>query len=149
MIQLKLLESPDGDFSGSYTTLKSKIIIGSSLRCDLIVRDPLISKRHLIILQQNDAVIASSFTNSQHYFRNGKKVTGQFNLTVNDVIKIGNTSFQVAETTPLDFNPDHLSFLKMQLDKIKHNNPTLVEVLKSIKQQIIKFQIEDNERDSK
>lgn len=69
------------------------ITIGrSSEGNDVIINDPMVSRHHFQIVQDNDGSFRlADFGSTNGTYINGQKVSGEVNLDENDIIRVGNT----------------------------------------------------------
>jgi pSer/pThr/pTyr-binding forkhead associated (FHA) protein len=71
------------------------ITIGRLPNNDIVVNDPLVSKNHLQIIQDDFGNFRlADFGSKNGTFVNGKKVSGEVRINPNDIIRIGNTTLQ-------------------------------------------------------
>jgi pSer/pThr/pTyr-binding forkhead associated (FHA) protein len=78
-------------FNGKRITLSSKIIIGRSTTCDIVIDDMLISRQHAEIQQIKSAFFIKDLESRNGTFVNDKKVPKgkYFKLAQNDTIRLG------------------------------------------------------------
>jgi len=68
------------------------LIIGRDARNDIVISDPYVSRRHVQLVIHDDNSIGIVDLNSKTgTYVNGKKISGEFFLEPNDVVKIGKT----------------------------------------------------------
>lgn len=71
------------------------ITIGRSEENDVIVNDPHASRHHLQIIQHDDGhYTLSDFGSTNGTYVNGQKISGEINLNLNDVVRIGNSTIR-------------------------------------------------------
>jgi pSer/pThr/pTyr-binding forkhead associated (FHA) protein len=89
--KIKKKESRCLIFNGRKITLTSKIIIGRSSRCDVVIDDMLVSREHAEIQQIKTAFFIKDLESRNGTFVNDKKVPkGKYlKLTKNDTIRLG------------------------------------------------------------
>src|SRR5580693_3442450 len=87
----------EGAGKGTSKPLTSTLmIVGRSKNADLQVDDPLVSRRHLEIRVESDAVFVEN-KSTQGSMLNGKPLTGIVSLNPGDVIEVGNTKMRFEE----------------------------------------------------
>ena len=84
-------------FNGKKITLISKIIIGRSRSCDVVLNDALVSREHAVIQKIKDAYFIQDLNSTNGTFVNRQKVPdGQYiRLEKADSIKIGKNTIQL------------------------------------------------------
>ena len=89
--KIKKKESRCLIFNGKRITLTSKIIIGRSSGCDVVIDDMLVSREHAEIQQIKSAYFIKDLDSRNGTFVNDKKVPhGKYlKLTPNDTIRLG------------------------------------------------------------
>ncbi len=69
------------------------ITIGRSEENDVMVKDPHASRHHMQIIQHDDGHFTlSDFGSTNGTYVNGQKISGEINLNINDVVRIGNST---------------------------------------------------------
>jgi len=87
----------EGDGKGKSKELNQALmIVGRSKNADLQVEDPLISRRHLEVRVESDAVFVED-KSSHGSFLNGKKLAGVVSLNAGDVIEMGRVKLRFEE----------------------------------------------------
>jgi pSer/pThr/pTyr-binding forkhead associated (FHA) protein len=87
----------EGAGKGTSKPLTSALmIVGRSKNADLMVDDPLVSRRHLEIRVESDAVFVEN-KSAQGSMLNGKPLAGIVSLNPGDVIEVGNTKMRFEE----------------------------------------------------
>lgn len=76
-----------------FTIVKEPFIIGRDTTCDVVIEDPLISRRHASIYFSDGAYRLKDFDSTNGTFLNGKKVSNA-KLTDKDKIQVANTVLQ-------------------------------------------------------
>src|SRR5215469_1674611 len=95
----------EGAGKGTSKPLTSALmIIGRSKNADLMVDDPLVSRRHLEVRVESDAVFVEN-KSAQGSLLNGKPLTGIVSLNPGDVLEVGNTKMRFEEA-PASSAPD-------------------------------------------
>ncbi|HEY1789991.1 MAG TPA: FHA domain-containing protein [Verrucomicrobiae bacterium] len=89
----------EGAGKGTSKPLTSALmIVGRSKNADLQVDDPLVSRRHLEIRVEGDAVFVEN-KSAQGSMLNGKPLTGVVSLNPGDIIEVGTTKMRFEEAT--------------------------------------------------
>jgi hypothetical protein len=89
----------EGAGKGTSKPLTSALmIVGRSKNADLQVDDPLVSRRHLEIRVEADAVFVEN-KSTQGSTLNGKPLTGIVSLNPGDIIEVGNTKMRFEEAS--------------------------------------------------
>lgn len=71
------------------------ITIGRGQDNDIVIKDPLISRNHLQLIQKDDGTASVVDLNSSNgTYVNGHKITGEHILSKNDIVLIGRTTLQ-------------------------------------------------------
>jgi hypothetical protein len=87
----------EGAGKGTSKPLTSALmIVGRSKNADLMVDDPLVSRRHLEIRVESDAVFVEN-KSAQGSMLNGKPLTGIVSLNPGDVLEVGSTKMRFEE----------------------------------------------------
>jgi hypothetical protein len=87
----------EGAGKGTSKPLTSALmIVGRSKNADLMVDDPLVSRRHLEVRVESDAVFVEN-KSAQGSMLNGKPLTGIVSLNPGDVLEVGNTKMRFEE----------------------------------------------------
>ena len=95
----------DGAGKGTSKPLTSALmIVGRSKNADLMVDDPLVSRRHLEVRVESDAVFVEN-KSAQGSMLNGKPLTGIVSLNPGDVLEVGNTKMRFEEA-PVSAAPE-------------------------------------------
>lgn len=89
----------EGAGKGSQRPLTSAlVIVGRSKNADLQIEDPLVSRRHLEIRVEGDAVFVEN-KSTQGAFLNSKPLVGIVSLNAGDLIQIGDTKLRFDEAS--------------------------------------------------
>jgi len=95
----------EGAGKGTSKPLTSALmIVGRSKNADLMVDDPLVSRRHLEIRVESDAVFVEN-KSTQGSMLNGKPLAGIVSLNPGDVIEVGNTKMRFEESAEAPAQP--------------------------------------------
>lgn len=98
----------EGAGKGTSKPLTSALmIVGRSKNADLMVDDPLVSRRHLEVRVESDAVFVEN-KSAQGSMLNGKPLTGIVSLNPGDVLEVGNTKMRFEEA-PASSAPERRS----------------------------------------
>ena len=101
----------EGAGKGTSKPLTSALmIVGRSKNADLQVDDPLVSRRHLEIRVEPDAVFVEN-KSAQGSTLNGKPLTGVVSLNPGDVLEVGSTKMRFEEA-PASSGPERRSAVK-------------------------------------
>ncbi|MCK5201442.1 MAG: FHA domain-containing protein [Spirochaetales bacterium] len=84
-------------FNGKKITLVSKIIIGRSRSCDVVLNDALVSRKHAVIQKIKDEYFIKDLNSKNGTYVNKKKVPDRqyIRLEKADSIKIGKNTIQL------------------------------------------------------
>jgi hypothetical protein len=85
------LEGPEKD--KDHRVLKEKISIGKQESSDIVIKRDFISRRHALLLYENQQFILSDLHSTNHTFVNGEKISKK-TLKDNDVIKFGDAVYK-------------------------------------------------------
>src|SRR5579859_783498 len=94
---------PDGG-SVSKPVVSSLMIVGRSRNADLQIDDPLISRRHLEIRVEDNAVFVKDIS-SQGSMLNGKRLDHEVSLNASDLLEIGHTKLRYEEALDVNAPP--------------------------------------------
>lgn len=101
MITLNFITSPDSTIIGERTFYKKTISIGRHWDNDIIIDDPNLFSKHLIIRNKENGVLCSSNIEVPFYHSNKKRIKGDRLHKVNDEVKIGDTTFIIKIHSPV------------------------------------------------
>jgi pSer/pThr/pTyr-binding forkhead associated (FHA) protein len=73
-------------------------VIGRSDDCDLVVRDPSVSREHAALHRRRDGWYVADLESTNGTFVNGWRVSAPVPVSVGDVLTVGATSFQIVTT---------------------------------------------------
>jgi Inner membrane component of T3SS, cytoplasmic domain len=115
----------EGAGKGTTKPLTSSLmIVGRSKNADLQVDDPLVSRRHLEIRVESDAVFVEN-KSAQGSMLNGKPLTGIVSLNPGDVIEVGTTKMRFEEA-PASSAPERRAVvqeMEAEMDGTRLANP--------------------------
>jgi len=70
----------------------TKLTIGRDKDCDIFINDPTVSRKHATIIFDGSGGCTVTDTNSSNgTFVNGNKISGNYEMRENDILKVGNT----------------------------------------------------------
>jgi hypothetical protein len=106
----------EGAGKGTSKPLTSALmIVGRSKNADVQVDDPLVSRRHLEIRVENDAVFVEN-KSAQGSMLNGKPLTGIVSLNPGDVIEVGSTKMRFEEAPASALQPKRAAVQEMEAE---------------------------------
>ena len=80
---------------GMQRGLRDGAVIGRDDRCDVQLSDPLVSRRHAVVLDGDHGVVIEDLGSANGLFLNGDRCVRTLPLRVGDVIQIGTTVWKV------------------------------------------------------
>ena len=89
MIELDIVESPDLDTRGSFRTFKTFLLVGRSLRNDIIIDDPKISSYHLEMEVTDKGLLCGNIKGTPFFHSCGKNVSGADSSTAHPFSRAG------------------------------------------------------------
>jgi hypothetical protein len=96
MIKLFIIQSTDLEVKGEFCFFLNVVKVGSSSTNHLIFNDSDIASHHITLeLNKKGPFIVS--TEGNFFLLNGKKIEGIKKLNINDVVKVGSTSFGILD----------------------------------------------------
>ncbi len=98
---------------------EGQFVIGRSSKCQLSVDDPLISRRHAVLIIQGDAAVLQDLGSRNGVSVNGKRVEGSMQLADGDTITVGSQNMViqgVGEGAPMP--PQHVTRRDMETQTI-------------------------------
>jgi hypothetical protein len=98
---------------------EGQFVIGRSSKCQLSVDDPLISRRHAVLIIQGDAAVLQDLGSRNGVSVNGKRVEGTVQLADGDTITVGSQNMViqgVGEGAPMP--PQHVTRRDMETQTI-------------------------------
>lgn len=118
----------EGAGKGTSRPLSSALmIVGRSKNADLQVDDPLVSRRHLEIRVESDAVFVEN-KSTQGSMLNGKPLTGIVSLNPGDILEVGNTKmrFEEASAAPAPQKRAAIEAMEAEIDGTRIADPNVV-----------------------
>ena len=94
MIQFEVIQSPDSNVLASFKFLKNDVYLGS-LTGDLVIRDPELSKSHLMLEVVEGDFLVHPQKDVPYYLINGKRSTSIKKIKAQDTISIGSTQIKI------------------------------------------------------
>lgn len=141
MIYIEVTKSSDPTAIGLYDFCFDTIYIGRSKKSDLIILDQNCPLHYLELKIINNQLIIKNFKNQNHFFINGKKVSGTLKLKTRDIISFGKESFTIKDFSSTQNIQVDITELYSQF-KAKH--PELEFSLKTIEKIIIELEAEES-----
>jgi hypothetical protein len=96
-MKINFIQSTDTAILGEYTTFKSKITLGRSLKNDIITRDTGLLPFHLYFEVSKEGIIVSGCDKSTSYSTNDKVFCGQKLHVIGDVIQVSKTVIEIKD----------------------------------------------------
>jgi ABC-type multidrug transport system ATPase subunit len=81
---------------------ETAIVVGRDKRCDIVLDDPNVSKRHVRVVRQGDDVFVEDLNSTNGTFLNGQRIRGRVRVRAGDLVGVGTTTFTVGEDGNLD-----------------------------------------------
>jgi pSer/pThr/pTyr-binding forkhead associated (FHA) protein len=95
------LELPPGSANVQSLDLKkSEVVIGRGKECDVVLNDKKSSRKNAVIARTGNRYVIRDLGSSNGTFVNGEQVTGERELSADDVIRIGEIEFRFAASSP-------------------------------------------------
>lgn len=129
MLVLEVIQCLDQLIFGDIYFYFSKIKIGRSPKCHLIINDSKIKSIDLILSMHQEGVLIEN-ARSSFYLSNSKKVTGKKYHNTNDTFQLGDTLLKIKAynfesiISPLDYGKAYQDFIS--------NNPDKIDLLDSL-----------------
>ncbi len=83
--------------------LTGRIIIGRDQRCQIILNDNKVSRKHASIeLKELNQAVVRDLKSSNGTYVNGKKIEGECRVNAGDTIAVGINKLRILETNPLN-----------------------------------------------
>ncbi|QSZ28114.1 FHA domain-containing protein [Aceticella autotrophica] len=79
---------------GSNYNLFEVTTIGRANDCDIIIENPYVSSKHVIIRKKGNKYIIQDLNSTNGTFINGKRIKNIANIRNNDIITLGNEEFR-------------------------------------------------------
>lgn len=88
--------------SGNCELVEGETLAGRSRSCQLVLKDPSVSRSHALIRKQGDEVLLRDLSSSNGTFVNGEQVEGERVLRVGDRVTLGETDFSLVSFDDTD-----------------------------------------------
>lgn len=89
----------------TYWLTRAETIIGRTRRCGIMVRAPLISRRHACVARRRDGLYLIDLASKNGTSVNGQPLDGEYRLSAGDRIQIGSAELFVVEAEQPDDEP--------------------------------------------
>ena len=136
MLELEFISSPDPEILGLYQTFKLRLVVGNTLKDDLIIRDHQLTGEMFALEMLPQGVLGKNLQKEQSYLVNGKKFSGAKILQIGDRITLGNTVFAIKTYTP-PHDTTSLATMKEALAKIQREHAYLLPVLAALEKELV------------
>ena len=146
MLELEFNTSPDQEILGLYQTFKLHLVIGNTLKDDLIIRDKALCGEMFALEMLPQGVLGKNLQEDQAYFVNGKKFLGAKILQINDQIQLGATKFTIKSYTP-PRDTRSLAVMRQALEEIKANHASLLPLLAALEKELVLLEREINQHE--
>jgi hypothetical protein len=94
MIQFEVIKSPDSNVIASFKFHRNDVYLGSSAG-DLVIRDPALSKSHLMLEVVEGEFLVHPQKDVPFYLINGKRATSIRKIKAQDTLTIGGTQLKI------------------------------------------------------
>jgi hypothetical protein len=143
MIALEFLDSPDRQVLGPYVNYHNRLVLGASLRDDIIIRDQQLGPQTFIIQLTKEGLLCGNYNEGEFYLSNGKKISGLKTHYPGDQITIGATTFQVVQFA-WEEEPESLEALRQQYQKTVEKHPEMKEIFNALEKELLYLQELEN-----
>ncbi len=148
MLELEFTSSPDQEILGLYQTFKLRLVVGNTLKDDLIIRDQGLCGEMFALEMLPQGVLGKNLQEEQAYLVNGKKFLGAKILQVGDQIQLGATKFTIKNyVAPRDTRS--LEVMRQALEEIKQNHAPLLAVMAALEKELVLLEREINQHEDK
>ncbi|MBP5296874.1 MAG: hypothetical protein J6Y94_06035 [Bacteriovoracaceae bacterium] len=141
MLELEFTSSPDQEILGLYQTYKLRLVVGNTLKDDLIIRDHQLTGEMFALEMLPQGVLGQNINRDQFYLVNGKKYSGAKFFQVGDQITLGATVFTLKSYTP-PHDTTSLATMKEALAKIQQNDAHLLPLLAALEKELVALERE-------
>lgn len=123
MLVLEVIHCPDQLIFGDIFFYFSRLRIGRSPKCHLVINDSKVKSIDLILSMHQEGVLIEN-VKSSFYLSNSKKVTGKKYHNLNDTFQLGDTLLKIKAysfesiQSPLDYEKAYQNFISNNPDKI-------------------------------
>ena len=146
MLELEFTASPDQEILGLYQTFKLRLVVGNTLKDDLIIRDKSLGGGCFALEMLPQGVLGKNLQEEQGYLVNGKKFLGAKILQINDQIQIGETHFTIKSyTAPQDTGS--LEVMRQHFTEIQENYPQLLPLMAALEKELVLLEREINQHE--
>ncbi len=89
-----------GSSRHQYRLRGRRVVIGADPRCDIVLDDATVSRRHAVIVRDRHDFLLSDLASTNGTFLGGRQIVGTVRLTPGDRIRFGGVSFTFFGPTP-------------------------------------------------
>ena len=146
MLELEFISSPDTEILGLYQTFLLKLVVGNTLKDDLIIRDHQLVGEMFALEMLPQGVLGKNLQDAYPYLVNGKKFQGAKILNVGDKITLGATVFTIKSYTP-PHDTTSLATMKAAFEEIKLHHAYLLPVLAALEKELVAVEREISQQD--
>jgi pSer/pThr/pTyr-binding forkhead associated (FHA) protein len=101
------LHAVSGPQAGRIVEVRHALTVGRGARCELHLDDPKVSRRHATVLRDGGGLAVRDEGSLNGTWLNDERVTGQWQLSRGDRLRIGGSEFIVADDPPHDEWEEH------------------------------------------
>lgn len=122
-----------GDKMGAeYPLSNVRTIIGRELTCNLVLEEPVLSRRHCSISKESQKYFLTDLNSKNGTYLNGSKVLKQ-NIEVGDIIRIGNTRLEFNMGEQEEVNKSEFTVKKHDVERDSYSDPLIGKKIKQYK----------------
>ncbi|MCD4656288.1 MAG: protein kinase [Planctomycetes bacterium] len=122
-----------GDKMGAeYSLAQVRTIIGRELTCNIVLEEPVLSRRHCSISKENQKYYLTDLGSKNGTYLNGSKVSKQ-NIDVGDIIRIGNTRLEFSLGEQEEVNKSEFTVKKLEVERDNYSDPLMGKNIKQYK----------------
>lgn len=136
MIHLKFLSSPDENVLGDYHIAYTTLVVSTRPGGDLFLSDPKLTSS-IIFRAVNEGL---KITYDDHFFVNGKKLSGSKILKSADRLRVGETEISVVGSLPTPI--EHQKNIIEALEERVRNEPEISELVVELEKELIRIEQE-------
>ena len=148
MLELEFISSPDQEILGLYQTFKLRLVVGNTLKDDLIIRDHQLTGEMFSLAMLPQGVLGKNLQKEQSYLVNGKNFSGAKILQVGDQITLGETVFTLKSYTP-PYDTTSLATMKQALGEIQQHHVHLLPLLAALEKELVALEREISQQEDK
>ncbi len=115
-----------------YPLASVRTIIGRELTCNIVLEEPVLSRRHCSISKENQKFFLTDLDSKNGTYLNGSKITKQ-NIEVGDIIRIGNTRLEFNLGAQDEMSKSEFTIKKLEIDRDKFSDPMIGKKIKQYK----------------